>query len=513
MNKEQYEIIKDYFGIKFIQYIINYSDDINGETKFEELKLNEEQRRVLIDLISIQRQCREAHISQGHSGDGFEFWITQIEPYILNNFRRRCGGNIPQVEKGDSVFEFLSDLLIQSYPYLLIKPKYKGIFLKYLFPSSNLFRRLLEKSEALIKEDILNKLTNKKDKLDYAFQFELSNGHKIDEQISLFPEIIIRRAFQNSCNQMNYTLENCLNELKLLLKNLRDLAERKTIKISHFVGLKGIHLKNKIEIDDVSIYPLDSIDNPGLHTSRIASYSDNKLFGAVACTKISVKTVEQKKEKISRDIFSIEEGQQAGKLIKRINLALFLSTNKNIGIASCFSESGFSLHYGGYSFSSNPSYGYHTLDSRNFNLFLSWLRKIDAPTYKKFQIAFDRLILILTGKRNPTDTVIDCVIVWESLFGEQGETTLKVCGSILKLLDCEDKKDFYDKLKEVYNARSQLVHGDESNLNKLFKKVKDSKKFVCDVTRKCLVKLIDERPDLIRLSSSSERWRKILLDI
>ena len=120
--------------------------------------------------------------------------------------------------------------------------------------------------------------------------------------------------------------------------------------------------------------------------------------------------------------------------------------------------------------------------------------------------------LILSERRNPIDAIIDGVIAWESLFGGPGETKLKVCGSILKLLDPKDKQKLYDELKEVYNARSRIVHGGESNLNKLFKKVKDPVKFVCDVARDCLVKLIDEHKDLISLKSN-ERYRKILLDM
>ena len=512
MTQKNYEIIKDYFGIKFIQYIINYSDDINGETKFEELKLNENQRKVLIELISIQRLCREAHISQGHSGDGFEFWITEIEPYILNNFRRSCRGNFPQIEKSDSVFEFLSNLMIQSYPYLLIKSKYRNRLSRYLFPSSNSFFRLLGKFEPLLKKDVLNKLTNKKDGFDYVFQFELSNGFEIDEQAHFFPEIIIRRAFQNSCNQMNYTLENCLNELKLLLKSLRELAEGKTVEFSYFFGLPGIRLKQPIKIDGLSIYPLDSIDNPGLYVRYISSHSENKLFGAIACIKISVKAVGQNKENICGDKFYFEEYKQEKKLMDRINLSLFFSTKKNTGITQGFTDSGFVFRISGGSFNSRPFYGLHILDNSNFNLFSSWLRKINNSIYDNLQIPLERLILTLTARRNLIDMVIDNVIAWESLFGSQGETTLKVCESILKLLDCEDKKDFYDKLKEVYNARSQIVHGGESNFNKLFKKVKDPKKFVCDVTRRCLVKLIDERSDLIPLTPE-ERYKSLLLGI
>ena len=119
---------------------------------------------------------------------------------------------------------------------------------------------------------------------------------------------------------MNYTLENCLNELKLLLKSLRDLAEGKQTEVPYFIGLSWIHLEESIEKEDMLICPLDSVDNPGLYTSLISGHENNKLLGAIACIKIPIKVVGSGEKGGSLTVYPDKEISQ---FIKKINLSLF----------------------------------------------------------------------------------------------------------------------------------------------------------------------------------------------
>ena len=187
MNEKNYEIIKRYFGIKFIQYIINYDGVLSEKTKFEELKLNKNQIDALIYLNNIQKKCWELWLTQSETKDGskiefiskksqnshtiqgglfeikdcFKIEIEQIEPSTFNNLRKSCGGYFPQIERGYPIFEFLSDLMFKSYPYLLIKnTKNTKKSKRFLFPSSTSNFHLLKKFEILLKQDILNELTN-----------------------------------------------------------------------------------------------------------------------------------------------------------------------------------------------------------------------------------------------------------------------------------------------------------------------------------------------------------------
>lgn len=325
-----------------------------------------------------------------------------------------------------------------------------------------------------------------------------------------FFETIIWRAFQNSCNQMNYTLENCLNELKLLLKNLRELAKGKQTKFSYFMGLSWIYLEKNIEMEDMLIHPLDSTDNPGLYTSFIANHGKSKLLGAIACIKVPIKVVGKGEKGISQTVHPDKEISQ---FIKKINLSLFFSLkDKNSGITLTFAESGFVLERpGSYCSNSSTFRSFNILENNNFDTFSSWLKKIDS-SIGSFQTVFDRLCLILSERRDPIDAIIDGVIAWEALFGEERDTSFKVCGSILKLLKPENKIQFYKQLTDVYSKRSRIVHGSNSDPVDSLSEAEKIKNFVCDVARNCLVKLIDEHKDLISLNSK-ERCKKILLDM
>ena len=394
MNKESYEIIKQYFGTKFIQYIIDYDGELNSWTTFEELELNNNQIKALAYLDDIQKKCRLSHLNKENFGDGFKSGIKQVEPSIFNNLRKSCGGMFPQVEKGDPIFEFLSNLMIQHYAHLLIKQKEK----LFSFHSSFFETIDLEIFESLLSQDILSDLMCKENGLNHAFQFNLSDGTQIYRDIHSFfgIEIIIWRAFQNSCNQMNYTLENCLNELKLLLKNLRELAKGKQTTFSYFIGLSWIYLEKNIEMEDILIHPLDSTDNPGLYTSLIANHENemevegvfihpsdstitnhenenSRLLGAIARIQVPIKVIGKGEKRVSRTVLPSKE---ISHFIKKINLSLFFSLNKNRGIILTFGESGFVLKRpGGYCFNSSPFRSLNILENNDFDTFSSWLKK------------------------------------------------------------------------------------------------------------------------------------------
>ncbi|MDQ0617360.1 HEPN domain-containing protein [Arthrobacter globiformis] len=74
----------------------------------------------------------------------------------------------------------------------------------------------------------------------------------------------------------------------------------------------------------------------------------------------------------------------------------------------------------------------------------------------------DRLLAAVSERYSPHDGFIDAVITWENLFGAAGETGLRVCGSIARLLhpaNAESRTSLYKKTKAMYDKRSKLVHG------------------------------------------------------
>ena len=157
------KLLRDISGLNLFDILSIMMACLVKKTKFEELKLNKNQIDALIYLDNIQKECRQLWITQSETKDGskiefmskksqnsytkqggvfeikdcFEMRIKQIEPLTFNNLRRSCGGHFPQIEKEDLVFEFLSDLMIKSYPYLLIRHTKKPIRPLFLSSISN----------------------------------------------------------------------------------------------------------------------------------------------------------------------------------------------------------------------------------------------------------------------------------------------------------------------------------------------------------------------------------------
>jgi hypothetical protein len=76
-----------------------------------------------------------------------------------------------------------------------------------------------------------------------------------------------------------------------------------------------------------------------------------------------------------------------------------------------------------------------------------------------------RLLLAITERLYPEDGLVDAIICWESLFSGTPETTLRVCGSMAKLLgpsDVAGRRELFNELRDLYLARNKAVHGSET---------------------------------------------------
>jgi hypothetical protein len=122
-----------------------------------------------------------------------------------------------------------------------------------------------------------------------------------------------------------------------------------------------------------------------------------------------------------------------------------------------------------------------------------------------------RLLLAITERMYPEDGFVDAVICWENLFSGTPETTLRVCGSMAKLLSPATKdrrRRMYKELSELYRLRNTIVHGSADDTPEEIYKSRDlAIKYAIDALR-----VIYTRHDLLGINNSSERGRMILLE-
>ncbi len=104
------------------------------------------------------------------------------------------------------------------------------------------------------------------------------------------------------------------------------------------------------------------------------------------------------------------------------------------------------------------------LNQKSVNqLSIKYLSIVDADL-SSIEIAVKRLLSAVCTRDNDDDALIDAVMCWENIIGSESEVTFRICASIAKLLakDSTERSDIYGKLKNIYRARSSLVHGNSA---------------------------------------------------
>ncbi len=145
----------------------------------------------------------------------------------------------------------------------------------------------------------------------------------------------------------------------------------------------------------------------------------------------------------------------------------------------------------------------------------AWVGKLDRLP-DSLKVGRRRLLQAATERSDPFDKFIDAVIVWETMFGADSETSFRVTGAMALLLepsDIEARKMLHRKLSELYGHRSKLVHGAVGHEleTKAFKaaNVPAHANEAIRYAINCFKKILDE-PQLLPLDSAA-RSKRILL--
>jgi Apea-like HEPN len=92
----------------------------------------------------------------------------------------------------------------------------------------------------------------------------------------------------------------------------------------------------------------------------------------------------------------------------------------------------------------------------------AWARRLEESRSGSLQIAERRLVSAIAQRSEKVDALIDAVVAWESLVGATPNTTARVTGALANLLEGEpaSRSALRKRLKEIYEIRSRVVHGD-----------------------------------------------------
>jgi len=130
----------------------------------------------------------------------------------------------------------------------------------------------------------------------------------------------------------------------------------------------------------------------------------------------------------------------------------------------------------------------------------NWIHMTHDAKLKKLGVAPTRLLRAVAERRSSDDVLVDAVIAWEAVFGEDIEITFKVSLSIARLLAqaTAERREVRKRAVGVYRMRSAVVHGADIAPDELEKSKADAIGLGIEILRR----ILSDRKDLIEMTSS-----------
>jgi hypothetical protein len=122
-------------------------------------------------------------------------------------------------------------------------------------------------------------------------------------------------------------------------------------------------------------------------------------------------------------------------------------------------------------------------------------------------VAIKRCISAFAERQTPDDALIDLVIALESLFGgRSGELRFRISTALAWLLakDADERRSVQSDAKQVYDARSALVHGGDLKDGEAYEKQLVAEQLLLAA----FTRLFTDRPDLV---TDSDRAGTLIL--
>lgn len=164
---------------------------------------------------------------------------------------------------------------------------------------------------------------------------------------------------------------------------------------------------------------------------------------------------------------------------------------------------------------SDPRWGVNLtpvrLTDEKVDLWKEWAQKIHVHRTPQTSVSVRRILRAVSERKEPEDTLIDAVVVWENIFGAAQETTLRVTMSVAWFLgaDANGRQALHKELKSIYQQRSDIVHG---NAGLKTDKTHPYAMRAIEISIEILRVLFSDHPEFLKLKSGAERSALVLLD-
>jgi hypothetical protein len=136
----------------------------------------------------------------------------------------------------------------------------------------------------------------------------------------------------------------------------------------------------------------------------------------------------------------------------------------------------------------------------------AWAERLEESRAGTLQIAVRRLVSAIAQRSEKVDALIDAVIAWESLVGTRRDKADKVPRALAILLKnyASEGSNLFDRFKEIYGLRTDVVHGNAVSDADVYAASRDATKAGLDAIRE----LHDRSGEWLTIGSN-KRARKL----
>jgi hypothetical protein len=152
----------------------------------------------------------------------------------------------------------------------------------------------------------------------------------------------------------------------------------------------------------------------------------------------------------------------------------------------------------------------HQLAAADSSDVLEWAARVAEFHHPSIAVATHRTLSAAALRDDPADGLIDAVIALENLFGGPGELRFRIstaCAYLLEPNDAERRRERQRRVKRIYDARSNVVHGEAPGPSS---ETEAWRTQAVDTAVTCLRALFSRRPDV--LADGQGRAMRLILD-
>lgn len=526
------QIASDY-GAPFLRYLFNIEDDADI---LAELALVD--APLLNTLVAIRAQSPGDDAADFRAFVASSFFTTvdeQTRTTTVDEIRRQRGGSIHLAPGlNDPVAHQVTQIANDIWPALLFieadgprSPHGLTAGLSSVFTHPN----IEEACQAFMQDTALAKLfpghnaktLSKATVLNISAEWILSTGQGGTRQLVMLLEHVIAAAgMQALISDGRITAEGVTKSIGPVIQALRDLANGKATSVKLLVGFSGVSTGGeRISLGTGVLRPPLEAESKALGVGGISSVLETSV-------QLSILSITESPNEMLADQASpfmkawdryaprlAELGKQTQARVDRVRYSVLLASEneETFGMSEVAR-----LVIDPTSPSFNPLWlrrseprAETVLSSRAAKAAATYFNSVSELHPKSLDIAMKRILSSASERTDATDAFIDAVIVWENAFGVSTETTFRVTAAIAKLLEpisFDRRSELQKELKELYNARSKLVHGGtEIHESKVWAYRQRS----IEIALRVLRILYTDRADLLSLRSD-ERGARVLLE-